>query len=274
MTGSTPKELATFPKPGAEFHSVAFAPHDDFLVAGGVIQSTARVWRWDCKEGRVAEWGAYQGEKVTVSAMAFAPDGKRFAAGIGAFVVAWKVNGRSASTGEILKGHGGPIRAVAWSPDGKRAASAGESHSIIFWGFGWLGASQKARVAGHSDVLLGLSFSQDGRKLAVGGLDKQVVLWDVDEPKEETTTNLPGHTDNIRLVKFLTDGTLLTIGQNGQAFVWDATAAMPLAEYQLSDRITASVAVSADGKRIATGTGDGKLAVFETSRVASGVTVA
>jgi WD40 repeat protein len=273
VTGLSPKELATFPRPGAEFHSVVFAPHDHFLAVGGVVQSTARVWRWDCKEGRVAEWGAYQGEKVTVSSLAFSRDGKRFAAGIGAFVVSWKINGRSASTGEILKGHGGPVRAVTWSPDGKRAASVGESHSIIFWGFGWLGASQKARVAAHTNILLALSYSPDGSKIAVGGNDKQVVVWDANNPKEQTTSSLVGHMDSIRLVKFLPDESLLTIGNNGQVFVWDVAPAIPMSEYQLNERITAAVAVSADGRRIATGTSDGKLALYDIAKVSAAVTV-
>src|SRR5262249_8496559 len=32
-SGPTPKEVATFPRPGAEFQSLAFAPHDNYVVA-------------------------------------------------------------------------------------------------------------------------------------------------------------------------------------------------------------------------------------------------
>ena len=273
MTGTTAKEVAIFPKPGAEFHSISFAPHDDFLVAGGVAQGTARIWRWDWKDGKVAEWGAYQGERVSVSTMDFAPDGKRFVAGIGPFVVAWKVNGRSAGTGEILKGHGGRVRAVAWSPDSKRLVSAGESRYAIIWGFGWLGATQKSKFRGHTDVITGLSFAPDGRRLAMGGLDKQVVLCDPDEPKEETSVALVGHTHHLRLVRFLPDGTLLSIGVNGQAFVWDVAAAIPITEYHLSERLAASLALTADGKQIAAGGSDGRVSVFDAIRVSSAATV-
>jgi eukaryotic-like serine/threonine-protein kinase len=273
ISATTPREVATFPKPGVEFHSVAFAPHDEFLIAGGVTQGTARVWRWDWKDGKVAEWGAYQGEKVGVPTMAFAPDGKRFIAGIGPFVVSWKVNGRTAGTGEILKGHGGPVRTIAWSPDGKRAASAGESQNVIIWGFGWLGASQKSKIRGHTDVVTGVSFSADSRRLAIGGLDRQVVLWDSDDPKEETTTPLFGHTHHLRVVQYLSDGTLMSIGQNGQVFIWDTGAAISVAEFQLSDRLAASLAVSADGKRIATGASDGRVSLFDAARATTAATI-
>ena len=108
-TGPAPRELAAFPRAGAEFNSLAFAPHDDYLIAGATLRGTAHVWRWDFKDNRVAEWGAYQGDKVSVAALAFSPDGRRFAAAIGPFVVNWKINGRQAGTGDILKGHGGPF---------------------------------------------------------------------------------------------------------------------------------------------------------------------
>jgi WD40 repeat protein len=252
---------------------VTFAPHDDFIVAGGVMQSTARVWRWDWKEGRVAEWGAYQGDKVSVPTMSFTPDGKRFAAAIGPFVVVWKVNGRSASAGEILKGHAGPVRAVAWTPDSKRLASAGDTQQLLIWGFGWLGGSPKSKLRGHTDMFTALSFSPDGRRLAAGGLDKQLVLWDSDDPKEETCVSLTGHAHHLRLVQYLADGMLLSIGQNGQAIVWDPTAAIQMTEFQLSDRMPSSLAVSANGKLIATGSSDGKMSIFDVSRVSAAITV-
>jgi len=273
LTTSTPSEISAFPKPGAEFNSLTFAPHDDYIIVGGTLTGTARVWRWDYKDGKAAEWGAYQGDKVGVAAMAFTPDGKRFAAGIGPFVVVWKISGRSAGTGEILKGHTSAVRAVAWSPDGKRLVSAGEQRTILFWGFGWLGASQKAKVTGHAESFSGLSFSPDGNRLAVVGQDKAVTLWDSDDPKAETSVAMAGHSHQLRFVQYLSDGKLLSIAQNGQAIIWDTAAGSAISEFQLVDRMAASIGASSDGKRIAIGSTDGRVALFEPSRTASAATV-
>jgi WD40 repeat protein len=273
VSGPAAKEVGTFPRAGTEFQAVAFSPDDDYVVAGGIIRGTAGVWRWDWKDGKVAEWGQYQGEKVGVPSLAFSPDGKRLAAAIGPFVVAYKLTGRQAGAGEILKGHGGAVRTVAWSPDGKRLASAGESRNIIVWAWGWLGASQKAKVRAHADVLTGLSVSPDGTRLAAAGTDKAIVLWDAEDPKEATAVSLAGHGDNVRAVQYLRDGTLASVSQSGQMILWDAKVAVAAAEFHLSDRMAASMAISADGRRVATGSTDGRVAVFETVRATAGTTV-
>ncbi|HKB02617.1 MAG TPA: serine/threonine-protein kinase [Gemmataceae bacterium] len=262
-SGPAPKEVAIFPRPGAEFHSLAFPPNDDYIVVGGTIQGTARVWRWDWKDNRVGEWGAYQGDRVQIPAMAFSPDGSRFAAAVGSFVVLWKVRGRRAGTGVVLKGHGKPVRAVAFSPDGRRLASTGEGKHILLWGFGWFRTSVRERFQGHTDVMTGLSYSDNGDWLATVGVDRSVILWDAVEPKPQTAVFLIGHQDNIQAVQFLPDGHLVSVGEAGRVIVWKPAGARKMSEPQLAEPIMGTVAVSPDGKRIAAGSADGRVSLFD-----------
>lgn len=269
-TGSI-REVATFPRPGAEFQSLTFAPHDDYLVVGGTVQGTARVWRWSWKDGRVAEWGAYQGQKITVPSMAFSADGSKFVAAIGSFVVSWKVSGKNAGTGDVLKGHGRPVRAVAFAPDSKRFASGGEGRSVLTWGYGWLGTSQKAKFESHTDIITSLSFSPDGSRLATAGVDRVVTLWDTNRPQAEDSVPLFGHNDNVRLLQFMSDNTLISVGEGGHVLFWDTSTATRVGDYQLSTSVASSVAVSADGRVIVTGSTDGKLTLFDVHTMSSAV---
>jgi serine/threonine-protein kinase len=273
VTGPVPRVVATFPRPATEFQALAFAPQDNYLVAGGTAHGTAGVWRWDWQDGRVAEWGQYQGNKVSVPALQFSPDGKRMAAAIGPFVVSYKLTGRKAGTGEILRGHAGAVLALAWSPDGKRLATAGEGRPMFVWGWGWFRASRKARFRAHTEMVASLSISPDGSRLAAAGLDKAVVLWDATDPREATTVSLNGHTDHVRAVQFLRDGMLATVSVTGHMMLWDPKSAVSVAEFHLSDRLATSLAISPDGRRVATGSSDGRLSIFDTVKIAAGVTV-
>ena len=273
VTDPVPIEVGNFPRPGTEFQSVAFAPHDSYLIAGGIAQGTAGVWRWDWETGRVSEWGQYQADKVAVPVLTFSADGRRAAAGIGPFVIAYKLNGRRARAGEVLKGNAGLVRALAFSPDGRRLATGGEGKNLLVWGWGWFGASRRARVRAHADIMTGLAWSPDGTRLAAAGLDRAVVLWDAASPKAETTVSLAGHADPIRTVQYLRDGMLASVSMAGHMILWDPRAAVGVAEFHLSDRLATSVAISPDGRRVATGSSDGKLSVYDTVHVTAGVTV-
>ena len=185
----------------------------------------------------------------------------------------WKITGRQAGTGDILKGHAGTVRALTWSIDGKRVVAGGDSRTVMAWGFGWLGVSLKARLRAHADVVTSLVFAPDGRRLACAGLEKEVVLWDGDDLKGGSQVTLNGHTDHIRLVQYLNDGTLVSVSQSGHIIFWDQAAGILFFETRISERMASCLALSPDGRRVAAGTSDGRVSVFDVARVPVGATV-
>src|SRR5436190_15446545 len=88
-----------------------------------------------------------------------------------------------------LRGHGGPVRAVAISPDGKRAISGSFDSSAIRWSLERNAAEQVLRF--HESAVNAVTILKDGR-LATGGEDGRIAIWKPGEPVPAQT--FEGHT--------------------------------------------------------------------------------
>jgi WD40 repeat protein len=144
----------------------------------------------------------------------------------------------SASGKTVLarEGHGRPVRALAWSPDGKRLASAGDDGMVKVWdvvtgqalaSFPFVRLDPKGSMPRPASPSM-LSWSNDGRRLAVYGDDEIVQVRDV------------------------------------QAGDWVATLHGRPSDRALHDEVSA-VAWSPDGKRLASTSPDGTFLLWDTA---------
>jgi cytochrome c len=204
-----------------------------------------------------------------------------------------------------LRGHGGPVRALAISPDGATAISGSFDATAIVWSLARNAAEQvlrfhdgavnaavmlgKGRAAtggedgrialwrfgseqpdavltGHSAPVVDLAVSPDGSSIASASWDHTARVWPLGGG---TPRVLEGHQQNVNGVAFLPDGRVVSAGYDAAIRIWPAAASADSPDVITLPTPLNAIAVAPDGEIVAGGA-DGRVHFLSAAGERSG----
>lgn len=161
-----------------------------------------------------------------------------------------------AAPAQEMSGHGGPVRALAVSPDGRLALSGSFDTSAILWDVS--AGRLVAQWRGHDNAVNAAAALPDGR-FATGGEDGRILIWHAGGADPDM--RIEGHDGPVASLAVPPDGAHLASAS------WDGTARITVlatGETRLLARHRAplnAVAFLPDGGAIATGGHDGTILI-------------
>ncbi|MEO4001938.1 c-type cytochrome [Mesorhizobium sp. CAU 1732] len=199
--------------------------------------------------------------------------------------------------GAELRGHGGPVRAIAITADGQTAITGSFDAKAIIWSLEtgeardvllfhddqvdavallpdnrFASAGADGRIAlwedgnstpvsvleGHKAPVVSLALSPDGSSLASASWDGTVRLWPLDGGAPHI---LEGHQGNVNAVAFLSGGTLASAGHDATVILWPSEGDTAPVRVTVPTPLTVLAALAGD--RLLAGSVDGTLRALD-----------
>lgn len=158
--------------------------------------------------------------------------------------------------------HAGMVIPVAFAPDGKTLASAGEDNRVCIWDRA-TGKLLKHWQLAKAQVR-GLAYSPDSLLLAAGRDDYSISVWETSSGKERF--HRAGLGGAIWSVAFAPDSRMLvSAGDERLLRLWDATTGKSIRTFEGHEKAVEAVAFSPDGKTIASAGRDETVRLWETA---------
>lgn len=242
--------------------NLAERPHDIEFSADGKLIAVAAGTPGQMGEVKFfnVDDGALVADLFTtddeVFAVAFSPDGTRLAAAaadrsIRLFDVA------SRQPQKVIEDHADWVMDVAWSPDGKKIASASRDKTSKV--FDSATGESQATFNGHGQPVFGVGFLPDGNSVATSGRDNRIRVWAAADAKQAREIGFGGEVFRIRTTP---EGMSFAGSADKTARQHNLTNGQQVRQFGPHNDWVYSVAFHAGSKRVASGSHDGEVRIW------------
>ncbi|KAF8838109.1 WD40 repeat-like protein [Paxillus ammoniavirescens] len=249
--------------------SVACLPDGERVISGSE-DGSVRTWR--AQDGRGV--GKVMNQGGWVFAVAISSDGQWIAtAGEDAKIIIW--NARTQEKVVEWEGHSSSVWTLGFSVDSARLVSGSRDGSVVVWST-TTGERLVGPLTGHTGWVFCASFSPQGDEIASCD-SRDVRIWNSHSPKAVRDRHFPrGQPFFGELVippvkvkaislAWTPNGLLITGCYDGSIKQFDSSTGSLLAEWKSHVGIIRSIAVSPNGKFIASGSPDHTVRLWDTT---------
>src|SRR5262245_61213666 len=156
-----------------------------------------------------------------------------------------------------LRGHGGPVKALAISPDGTHAISGSFDTSAIRWSLSRNTAEQVLRF--HDGAVNAVAYLKDGR-VVTAGADAHIALWSAGQPQPDKVFD--GHSGPVSYLAVSPDGSIIASASWDRSIrLWPLNGG-PVRVLEGHGQNVNGVAFTPDGKSVVSAGYDATLRVW------------
>lgn len=234
---------------------LAYSTDGKLLAAvGGTPGVSGEAALYDAKTGKLLRRLGTMSD--TALGLAFDPTGKKLA--VSAADRSIRVYDVAAGKETLLiEDHADWVMCIAWREDGKQLVSGSRDKTVKI--FDAETGESVTTYPGHGDTVLGVAFAPDGKSVLSSGADKKIHVWNPADAKQiATITGFAGEVYRTVIV-------------GGE--IWSCSADKTAKRHALADRklvgdfkghadYVFSLAVNAKSKRLATGSFDGEVKIW------------
>ncbi len=241
-------------------YDIAYSPDGKWMATASGdpgIFGVVKLWAAE-PDGAVKPVRELVETQDVVFSVAFSPDSKKIAtAGADRTIRIFEVE-----TGKLLvqiEDHADWIFGVAFSPDGKRLASASRDKTCKV--FDVEKKESLVTFPGHAQPVYTVSFTPDGKGVATGGEDNRIRIWNPDNDGRQIR-EIGGFGGTVFRLRYTPDGQAIVACSGDKLVHVMKPSGTPIRKLQGHQDWVYAMAISRDGKTIASGSWDGDVRIW------------